>query len=100
LAFFSADIDLIQQRFSAEWIFDKDNWQLTLTPKLDVIQKNMRTAVIHGDKYVQGLTVTAANGDETTIEFNSQQERSAPIAAECHWFYLPAQDDACTKLLK
>lgn len=96
LAFFSADIELIQQRFSAEWVFDKDNWQLTLIPKLDVIQKNMRSAVIHGNNYVQGLTVTAGNGDETTIEFSGQQERAEPSAAECHWFYLQTQD-ACSK---
>ncbi len=96
LAFFSADIELIQQRFSADWIFDKDSWQLTLTPKLDVIQKNMRSAVIHGNNYVQGLTVTASNGDETTIEFSGQQERAEPSNAECRWFYLQAQD-ACSK---
>lgn len=96
LAFFSADIELIQQRFSADWVFDKDNWQLTLTPKLDVIQKNMRSAVIHGNNYVQGLTVTAGNGDETTIAFSAQQEHAEPRAAECRWFYLQAQD-ACSK---
>jgi outer membrane lipoprotein-sorting protein len=96
LAFFSADLELIQQRFSADWVFDKDNWQLTLTPKLDVIQKNMRSAVIQGNNYVQGLTVTAGNGDETTIEFNEQQERAEPSAAECRWFYLQEQD-ACSK---
>lgn len=96
LAFFSADIELIQQRFSADWVFDKDNWQLTLIPKLDVIQKNMRSAVIHGNNYVQGLTVTAGNGDETTIAFSAQKEHSEPSAAECRWFYLQAQD-ACSK---
>jgi outer membrane lipoprotein-sorting protein len=96
LAFFSADIELIQQRFSANWVFDKDNWQLTLIPKLDVIQKNMRSAVIHGNNYVQGLTVTAGNGDETTIEFSGQQERAEPSNAQCRWFYLQAQD-ACSK---
>lgn len=96
LAFFSADIELIQQRFSADWVFDKDNWQLTLIPKLDVIQKNMRSAVIHGNNYVQGLTVTAGNGDETTIAFSAQEEHAEPSAAECRWFYLQAQD-ACSK---
>ena len=97
LAFFSADIDLIQQRFSAEWVFDKDNWQLTLIPKLDVIQKNMRSAVIHGNNYVQGLTVTAGNGDATTIAFSGQQERPEPSSTECRWFYLQAHA-ACSKL--
>ena len=92
LAFFSADIALIQQRFSTEWIFEKENWQLTLIPKLDIIQKNMRSAVIHGNENLQGLTVVAGNGDATTIEFTSQTESAAPTAAECHWFYLQSQE--------
>ncbi len=92
LAFFSADIALIQQRFSTEWIFDKEQWQLTLIPKLDIIQKNMRSAVIHGNNNLQGLTVVAGNGDETTIEFTSQIESAAPTAAECRWFSLQPQE--------
>lgn len=92
LAFFSADIDLIQQRFIADWVFEQDNWQLTLTPKLDLIKKNMRTAVMSGDKFLQKLVVTAANGDETTIEFNLQVESAAPTTVECRWFYLQPQE--------
>lgn len=92
LAFFSADIAVIQQRFSTEWIFDKEQWQLKLIPKLDVIQKNMRSAVIHGNNNLQGLTVVAANGDETTIEFTAQKESAAPTAAECRWFSLQPQE--------
>lgn len=88
LAFFSADIALIQQRFNTEWVFDKEQWQLTLIPKLDVIQKNMRSAVIRGNNNLQGLTVVAGNGDETTIEFTSQIEGATPSAAECRWFSL------------
>ena len=91
LAFFSADIALIQQRFTTEWVFDKEQWQLTLIPKLDVIQKNMRSAVIHGNNNLQGLTVVAGNGDETTIEFTSQTESATPTAAECRWFSLQPQ---------
>lgn len=95
LAFFSADIELIQQRFIADWVFDKGQWQLTLTPKLDLIKKNMRDAVMHGDKFLQKLVVTAANGDETAIEFNAQTESAAPSQTQCRWFYLQPQDN-CT----
>ena len=91
LAFFSADIELIQQRFIADWVFDKNQWQLTLTPRLELIKKNMRTAVMNGDQFLQKLVVTAANGDETTIEFNNQKESAAPSQAQCHWFYLQPQ---------
>lgn len=91
LAFFSADIELIQQRFATDWVFTQDNWQLTLTPKLDIIQKNMRSAVIHGDKNLQGLTLVAGNGDETTIDFSAQKQSAAPTREECRWFYLQAQ---------
>ncbi len=91
LAFLSADIALIQQRFIADWIFMQDEWQLTLTPRLDLIKKNMRTAVMNGNQFLQKLVVTAANGDETTIEFHSQIESAAPSAAQCQWFYLQPQ---------
>lgn len=97
LAFFSADIALIQQRFIADWVFEQHQWQLTLTPRLDLIKKNMRAAVMNGDQFLQKLVVTAANGDETTIEFNSQVESAVPIAAQCRWFYVQPQD-ACANL--
>lgn len=96
LAFFSADIALIQQRFVADWIFEQDKWQLTLTPRLDLIKKNMRTAVMNGDQFLQKLVVTAANGDETTIEFNSQVESAVPTPAQCHWFYVQPQNTCAT----
>src|SRR5690606_26022692 len=41
LAFFSADIALIQQRFIDNWVFEEAQWQLTLTPRLELIKKNM-----------------------------------------------------------
>jgi len=96
LAFFSADIALIQQRFIADWVFVQDKWQLTLTPRLDLIKKNMRTAVMNGDQFLQKLVVTAANGDETTIVFHSQVESAVPTSAQCHWFYLQPQDACAT----
>lgn len=96
LAFFSADIALIQQRFIADWIFEQDKWQLTLTPRLDLIKKNMRNAVMKGDQFLQKLVVTAANGDETTIEFNAQVESALPTVAQCRWFYVQAQQACAT----
>lgn len=94
LAFFSADIALIQQRFITDWVFAQEQWQLTLTPRHELIKKNMRTAVMNGDQFLQKLVVTAANGDETTIEFYSQVESALPTAVQCHWFYLSPQE-AC-----
>jgi outer membrane lipoprotein-sorting protein len=96
LAFFSADIALIQQRFMADWVFEQDKWQLTLTPRLDIIKKNMRTAVMNGDQFLQKLVVTAANGDETTIEFNSQVESAVPTSAQCRWFYVQPKAPCAT----
>lgn len=94
LAFFSADIAAIEQRFTIEWGFDKEQWQLSLTPKLDVIQKNMRVAIIRGKQYMNELSVVAANGDQTDITFSAQQQSDQPTQAQCHRFYLPSQN-AC-----
>lgn len=96
LAFFSADIDLIEQRFSVEWVFEKNNWQLSLTPKLEMIQKSMRVAIIRGNQYMSELRVIAANGDQTEMFFSAQKESAQPIASECHWFYLDAKHNCST----
>ncbi|HWV16384.1 MAG TPA: outer membrane lipoprotein carrier protein LolA [Cellvibrio sp.] len=97
LAFFSADIAAIEQRFNVEWGFDKEQWQLSLTPKLDVIQKNMRVAIIRGRQFMNELSVIGANGDQTDLSFSGQQQSAQPTAIQCHKFYLPAQD-LCNKL--
>jgi Outer membrane lipoprotein carrier protein LolA len=91
LAFFSADIKAIEQKFSADWIFNNENWQLTLTPKLEIIQKNMRQAVIQGNRYMESLKLIAGNGDITTITFSAHEESKAPSAEECRRFYLSPQ---------
>jgi hypothetical protein len=91
LAFFGADVKLIQQRFDTEWAFDKENWQLTLMPKLEIIQKNMQQAVIQGSRYMQALRLVAGNGDITTIEFSSHEESGGPSALDCRWFYSDAK---------
>lgn len=96
LAFFSADIALIQQRFIDDWVFEQGQWQLTLTPRLELIKKNMRTATMSGDQFLQKLVVTAANGDETSIEFNSQIESAVPTQTECRWFYVQPQEPCAT----
>jgi len=96
LAFFSADIALIEQRFKVDWVFDKDQWQLSLTPKMDIIQKNMRVAIIRGQQFMNELSVIAANGDQTDLTFSAQQESAQPTAVQCRWFYLQAQN-ACNK---
>jgi outer membrane lipoprotein-sorting protein len=96
LAFFSADTELIEQRFNVEWVFDKNNWQLSLTPKLEMIQKNMRIAIIRGSHYMNELDVIAANGDKTHLVFSAQQESTQPTASDCRWFYINAKD-SCSK---
>jgi hypothetical protein len=53
---------------------------------------------MNGDQFLQKLVVTAANGDETTIEFNSQVESTVPTPAQCHWFYVQPQE-ACKNFL-
>lgn len=92
LAFFSADMEMIQQRFATAWAFDRENWQLTLTPKLDIIKKNIRSAIIHGNTNLQGLSIMAGNGDETTIEFTEQKQSAVPSKEACRWFYLQPQE--------
>ncbi|WP_041550798.1 outer membrane lipoprotein carrier protein LolA [Cellvibrio japonicus] len=97
LAFFSADIALIQQRFNTEWQFTDNQWHLTLTPRLELIAKNMRSVELAGDHLLQSIRVLAANGDETRIQFSNQQPATEPTAGDCRWFFLPP-DTRCTEL--
>lgn len=95
LAFFSADVAAIEQHFEASWVFEKDDWQLTLTPKLDMIKKHMTSAIMHGNRFLNQLDVTAANGDVTHIDFSKITEQNKATTDQCRWFYLQNADKQC-----
>lgn len=87
-SFFSADIGLIEQRFATEWKINSPNWELTLTPKMALIEKSLKRTQIKGSEKIESIEVLAANGDTTKITFSEQRTGTNPSAADCHWFYL------------
>ena len=104
-AILSADIALIESRFEARWLINKETWQLILTPKLAVMQESLRQVVIDGSNTaakaeLQMVQLTAGNGDHTRIEFLDQTvaSRGVPVkqvlkAEQCRWFSL--DDNFC-----
>ena len=106
-AILSADIPLIESRFNIRWLIDGDNWHLTLTPKLAVMQESLKQVVIDGsgsaDKaQLHTVDLMAGNGDHTRIQFLNQAVVSTAkvLSAEqamaklswdqCRWFSLDA----------
>ena len=95
LAFFGADIELIQDRFNLEWAFEGDShWQAKLTPKLESIKKYMSLVIIEGEYYLTKITVSFGEEDKTVIEFSEQMQTDTLDREMCRWFYFPA-DNHC-----
>ena len=104
-AILSADIALIESRFDARWLINKERWQLILTPKLAVMQESLQQVVIDGHNAgakaeLQMVQLTAGNGDHTRIEFLNQSVVSLGVpvkqvlsAEQCRWFSL--DDNFC-----
>lgn len=95
LAFFSADLTLIEQRFHTQWQFHSDTWELTLTPRHEMVRKQMHSAHLRGGEFIQSLHLVAANGDVTDLAFSSITGQAAPTASQCRWFYLNNPEQHC-----
>ena len=100
LAFFSADVAAIESNFSPVWSFEKETWQLILTPKLDMIKKYMLSATMRGNKFLNQLDVVGANGDITHLEFFNIVEQKQITGDQCHWFYKDATKQCALNLLE
>ena len=102
-AILSADIPLIESRFNVRWLIDGDNWHLTLTPKLAVMQESLKQVVIDGSgsaakAQLHTVNLMAGNGDYTRIQFLNQSvvSKAEAISTEqamrelsqdqCRWF--------------
>ncbi len=94
LAFFSADLELIDARFYSQWQMaddEDDGWQLALTPRQSQVRRQIRRALLRGNDTITALTLEAANGDVTELHFFRVNTADAPGPEQCRWF---AQDDA------
>ena len=88
LAFFSADVALIEERFTTEWQYNGKSWQLLLTPRHDMVRKQMRSAELRGADYIESLRIVGGNGDVTQLNFTDINSSDSPTPVQCRWFYL------------
>lgn len=95
LAFFSADLTLIEERFNTQWQFDETGWQLLLTPRHEMVRKQMHSAQLRGADYIESLRLTGGNGDITLLTFTNITDRAAPTAEQCRWFFLDNPQQYC-----
>lgn len=93
LAFFGADVSLIEDRFELRWIFESDNgWQVYLTPKLESIKRYMSLVIIEGEFYLKKITVSFGEQDKTVIQFSNQLQVDHMDHQTCRWFYFPIEN--------
>lgn len=98
LAFFSADKALIESRFATHWETSEQGWVLTLTPRLAVIGKHIKSVQLAGDVFLERLQLDAANGDRTILTFQDLSRQSQPAMSQCRRFF--RQPDACNGLTR
>jgi hypothetical protein len=97
LAFFSADLALIEERFHTQWQFQADTWILTLTPRHQMVRKQMQSARLQGSEFIQSLQVKTASGDVTDLVFSATTSSPSPTVKQCHWFYLENDRHLCAE---
>lgn len=95
LAFFSADVELIEARFTTHWEFDGNAWKLLLTPRHEMVRKQMRSAELRGENYIKSLRIEGGNGDVTQLKFTDIHSSDSPTPEQCRWFFLDKLAQHC-----
>lgn len=95
LAFFSADVELIEARFTTQWEFDGNAWKLLLTPRHEMVRKQMRSAELRGENYIKSLRIEGGNGDVTQLKFTDIHSSGSPTPEQCRWFFLDKLAQHC-----
>lgn len=65
----SGNWPVLNEYFEISGKADKNSWQLTLTPKDEVITQLITSLSVSGEKSLKNLTLFEANGDRTEISF-------------------------------
>ena len=73
MAVLGGDIAELQRHFNLALSGNKQQWQLTLTPKTAVMQQVFNKIVISGGQLVQKVELDEKQGDRTVMQFNQLQ---------------------------
>ncbi|WP_459204440.1 LolA family protein (plasmid) [Ralstonia pseudosolanacearum] len=68
-AMLGGDLSAMYSQFDVAAQGTPAHWRLRLTPAQPQLAQALRGLDLHGDTYVRGITIRAANGDETRLEF-------------------------------
>lgn len=68
LALFKGDTASLKQHFALELSGDKENWQLELKPKSQILKQIFHKIEIQGAEHIQKITIEETQGDTNTIE--------------------------------
>ncbi|MHA6894160.1 LolA family protein [Ralstonia pseudosolanacearum] len=68
-AMLGGDLSAMYSQFDVAAQGTPAHWRLRLTPAQPQLAQALRGLDLHGDTYVRGITIRAASGDETRLEF-------------------------------
>ncbi|MHA6879106.1 LolA family protein [Ralstonia pseudosolanacearum] len=68
-AMLGGDLSAMYSQFDVAAQGTPAHWRLRLTPAQPQLAQALRGLDLHGDTYVRGITIRAANGDETRLDF-------------------------------
>ncbi|MHA6908793.1 LolA family protein [Ralstonia pseudosolanacearum] len=68
-AMLGGDLSAMYSQFDVAAQGTPAHWRLRLTPAQPQLAQALRGLDLHGDTYVRGITIRAAGGDETRLEF-------------------------------
>lgn len=78
----NGDVNGLAEHFLINGEVHGKEWQLILTPKQAALAKIMRKIALNGDSYVRHIDIAEANGDQTVINFSSQNSEPAKLSAD------------------
>ena len=82
-ALIRADLAVLTARFYIEGSLQRgDVWQLTLTPRDEMLAQWLTRAELEGDDHVRIVRLDEVRGDSTLIRFGEQQVGDVPTASE------------------
>jgi hypothetical protein len=74
----NGDVNKLAEFFELGGSASSSGWQLTLTPKLGVMQQLLKRVELEGDSFVRRIQLVETNGDESLIQLSNLRPDVAP----------------------
>ena len=86
LAVFGGDTESLKMLFDSHVSSKGEEWQIVLTPAIDVVKKAVEKITLNGKEHVNKLYLSASNGDASQILFLDVSTYPHLAADDCSYF--------------